>query len=62
MFLFPGHALRIKSLLELAGLEKRWFENPDQLDEMSIDWLNVDENMAKGIKDSKGYLMKEIEK
>lgn len=58
----PGHALRIKSLLETAGLEKRWFDDPTQLDETPIDWLRVDENMEKMVKYSKEYLMTEIEK
>lgn len=58
----PGHALRIKSLLEMAGLEKRWFNNPVQLDDTPIDWLKVDENMEKMVKYSKEYLITEIEK
>lgn len=58
----PSHALRIKSLLGMAGLEERWFENLNQLNEMPIDWLKVNENMAKVIKLSKEYLMGELNK
>lgn len=58
----PNHALRIKSLLNMAGLEERWFENLNQLNESPIDWMKVDENMAKAIKLSKEYLMGEFEK
>lgn len=46
----------------MAGLEKRWFDDPIQLDETPIDWLRVDENMEKMVKLSKEYLMTEIEK
>lgn len=58
----PGHVLRIKSLLEMTGLEKRWFDSPVQLDETPIDWLKVDENVEKMVKYSKEYLMTGIEK
>lgn len=57
----PNHALRIKSLLSMAGLEERWFGNFDQLNEMPINWLKVDENMENIIKLSKEYLIGEIE-
>lgn len=58
----PNHALRIKSLLSMAGLEERWFENIEQLNEMPINWLKVDESMANVIKQSKDYLIGEIER